>query len=190
MGSSAASFNPIVWSEQLQLFSGLELKLKMEDTDIRSAKSAEMRAQFATVENYMVVGCMMTVSALIGIFFWRKQRKQQSAEELLVGGRRCPCCLSLFHLLPVSCLPLLFWGCQQRSTLKALSSSQRWLLRQSQLSQSPQSSSPSSTTFKYPRATITWRSDLVQWFGLWSPHFLHFLWHSSPLLFSTSQLLH
>ena len=26
----------------------------MEDTDIRSAKSAEMRAQFATVENYMV----------------------------------------------------------------------------------------------------------------------------------------
>ena len=26
----------------------------MDDTDIRSAKSAEMRAQFATVENYMV----------------------------------------------------------------------------------------------------------------------------------------
>jgi len=59
----------------------------MDATDIRSDKSAEMRAQFATVENYMVVGCMMTVSALIGIIFWGKQRKQQSAEELLVGGR-------------------------------------------------------------------------------------------------------
>ena len=76
----------------------------MDATDIRSDKSAEMRAQFATVENYMVslnfllldifsifhwekinirintfkvVGCMMTVSALIGIIFWGKQRKQQ-----------------------------------------------------------------------------------------------------------------
>ena len=32
----------------------------MEDTDIRSAKSAQMRAQFATVENYMVSQSLIT----------------------------------------------------------------------------------------------------------------------------------
>eukprot|EP00091_Calanus_sinicus_P024742 TRINITY_DN9058_c0_g1_i1.p1 TRINITY_DN9058_c0_g1~~TRINITY_DN9058_c0_g1_i1.p1 ORF type:complete len:126 (+),score=14.36 TRINITY_DN9058_c0_g1_i1:26-379(+) len=52
---------------------------------MKHLQSNELQEKFKTIPNYLVLGGMLTCSALIGIYFWRKGHA--STEDTLLGGR-------------------------------------------------------------------------------------------------------